>query len=227
MVRRPLRRELTRFALAAGGGYLLGTAPSAVVASRLVGGVDPRRSGTGNPGAANVAATNGKALGLAVLVADVGKAALAAGFAGRLLGPQGRHLGSVAAVVGHCHPVWSGFRGGKGVATSVGQVAMTFPAYTPIDAAVAVATAAVPSVAADAERTVAVSSAAWTLAATLVWRRGWANPGGPTPTVWLPLAAAASSAIILGRFRSERTAVDDARDRGDTLGTTPPDDRTD
>lgn len=197
-------------------GYLLGTIPSAVVAARLAGGRDPRRSGTGNPGAANVAATNGRLLGLGVLVADVAKAAVAARLGGRWLGPDGRHLGAVAAVVGHCHPVWSDFRGGKGVATSVGQVMTTFPIYAPVDAAVAIGTAAVPGLAADAERVTTISSTAWVGSTLLAWRRGWPNPGGPTPSVWLPIAALISSAVILGRFRAERSSVDDARDRGET-----------
>ncbi len=188
----------------ASAGYLLGTTPSAVVAARVAGGADPRRSGTGNPGAANVAATSGATVGLVVLVADVAKAVAAARLGGRWLGPDGRHLGAVASVIGHCHPVWSGFRGGKGVATSVGQVLTTFPIYAPVDAAVALGTAAAPKLAADAERITTISSAAWVGSTLLAWRRGWSNPGAPVPTVWLPVAAAVSSAVILGRFRAER-----------------------
>lgn len=201
-------------------GYLLGTTPSAVVAARLTGGADPRTTGSGNPGAANVATSSGPAVGLAVLVADVAKAVMAARLGGRWLGPDGRHLGAVASVVGHCHPVWSDFRGGKGVATSVGQVVTTFPLYTPVDAAVALGTAAVPRVAADAERITTISSAAWVGSSLLAWRRGWPNPGGPAPSVWLPIAALVSSAVILGRFRAERDAGPRTPDPG-------PDERSD
>lgn len=213
-----LRRAARRVIGVAVGGYLAGTTPSAVVAARVAGGRDPRTSGTGNPGAANVAATSGKTVGLVVLVADIAKAYLAARAGGRVLGASGRHLGGVAAVVGHCHPVWSGFRGGKGVATSVGQVLATFPVYAPLDAAVAVGTAAVPSLAADAERTTTAASSVWVGAALWWWRRGWPNPGAPAVGPGLPLAAAVSSAVILGRFRAERLAVQRARDAGETLG---------
>ncbi|MCQ3808613.1 MAG: glycerol-3-phosphate acyltransferase [Acidimicrobiia bacterium] len=59
-----------------------------------------------------------------------------------LAGPAGTNLASTAAVGGHCIPL--GLTGGKGVATSIGQVIGTFPIYLPLDAAVALATSALP-----------------------------------------------------------------------------------
>ncbi|MEZ5209472.1 MAG: glycerol-3-phosphate acyltransferase, partial [Acidimicrobiales bacterium] len=135
-----------RVGWAVAAGYLLGTTPVAdLVARRLSGGaVDLRRSGSGNPGTANAAQVLGARAGALVLAGDVAKGAAACAVGAVVAGPVGAHVAGTASVVGHCYPVWTGFRGGKGVAASVGQCLATFPAYFPIDAAVAVATAAVP-----------------------------------------------------------------------------------
>ena len=126
-------------------GYVVGTVSSADVVARLAaGGVDLRDVGTGNPGAANAAAVLGKKVGAAIMIGDVAKGVVAGRLGRRIAGPDGTHVAASAAVVGHCFPVWNGFRGGKGVATSIGQVLVAFPAYFPIDAGVAVATAALP-----------------------------------------------------------------------------------
>jgi glycerol-3-phosphate acyltransferase PlsY len=105
-------------------GYLLGTVPTA----RLVGqraGVDPRRAGSGNPGASNVYRTVGRRAAAIVAGVDVVKGAAAAGLGWGL----GSHtLGLVAggaAVVGHSFPI--GRRGGKGVATCAGMLGVLFP----------------------------------------------------------------------------------------------------
>jgi len=198
-----------RIAAAATVGYLAGTLPSADMASRWATGAttDLRAVGSGNPGAANAIAQIGPRWGYAVMVADVAKGALAARTGGRLAGVVGAHLAGTAAVVGHCFPVWSGFRGGKGVATSAGQCLATFPVYTPLDLAVAAATAASPRWRRRALAATAVASATWVAAATVWWRRGWPNAWGPTPTSGLPLAAAASSAVILYRFATASTSA--------------------
>ena len=188
-------------AAAAAFGYLAGTLPSADLASRLAGSrTDLRSVGSGNPGAANAIAHLGPAWGYAVMAADVTKGAVAARAGNRLAGGAGAHLAGTAAVVGHCFPVWSGFRGGKGVAASAGQCLATFPVYTPIDLGVAAATAASPRWRRRSFAATALASAAWVAAGTLWWRRGWHNAWGPPATAGLPLAAAASSAVILYRF---------------------------
>ena len=163
--------RLTPTLLAAAAGYLAGSIPSADIATRLartkVG--DLRAAGSGNPGALNAAAVLGRRWGFAVLGADMAKGA-AAGVIGRAIaGPSGAYAAATASIAGHIVPVWSGGRGGKGVATSAGACAAVFPAYFPIDAAVA-ATAAV--TARNAERTIWISSAAWVAAAVVWWRRG-------------------------------------------------------
>ena len=186
---------------AAATGYLVGTAPSADVAARLAtkGATDMRLAGTGNPGAANVGAVLGKRWGYGVVMADIGKGA-AASFAGRrIAGDAGAHVGGTAAVIGHCFPVWKRFRGGKGAAASSGQCLATFPAYFPLDLAVAYAVAKWRRRPFPAT---VVASAAWVGACLLAWRRSWRNGWGPPPSAALPIAAAVSSSVILYRFRA-------------------------
>lgn len=184
-------------------GYLVGTVPSADVAARLAtGGVtDLRSAGSGNPGAANAMAALGRCWGSAVLVADIAKGALACVAGRRLAGAAGANLAGTAAVVGHCWPVWNGFRGGKGVAVSSGQCLATFPAYFPIDVLVALAVARLRGRALPAT---AVASAAWVASGVLWWRRRWPNAWGPVPGPTLPLGAAATSAVILARFAAAK-----------------------
>jgi acyl phosphate:glycerol-3-phosphate acyltransferase len=185
-------------------GYLLGTAPTAdIVARRASGGtVDLRTAGSGNPGGANAMAVLGSGAGSLVMVGDIGKGALASAVGGVVAGRPGAHLAGTAAVVGHCYPVWNGFRGGKGVAASVGQCLATFPAYFPIDLAVAAITVSNPRWRQRAFAATAVSSVCWVLGGLVWWRRGWRNLWGPRPSLGLPLAAAASSAVIAHRFVS-------------------------
>lgn len=193
-------RTLLRAVLAAGLGYLLGSVPSADVATRLAGGPDLRTAGSGNPGAANAAQVLGARYGLTVLAVDIAKGAGAA-MAGRVLhGPAVAQVASSSAVIGHCFPPWSGFKGGKGVATGVGQVLATFPAYFPIDVGVALATAVVPWWRQRAFAATAVASAAWVAGGVLWWRKGWPNAYGPEPRASLPLASAVSSAVIMAKF---------------------------
>lgn len=192
--------RLSHHLAAAAVGYLAGTVPSADVAARLAGTGDLRGLGSGNPGAANAAAVLGARFGFAVLAADIAKGAAASRIGLRLAGGSGAQCAGVGAVVGHCYPVWNRFRGGKGVATSVGQVLATFPAYFPLDLAVAGLTAASPRWRRRAFTATAVASATWITGGVLWWRRGWPNLWGPPPSLALPLGAAASSAVITSRF---------------------------
>ena len=128
-------------------GYLLGTIPTADIVSRRVsaGAVDLRSAGSGNPGGANAMAVLGPRAGTTVMVGDIGKGVLACAAGAVVAGRSGAHLAGTASVVGHCYPVWNGFHGGKGVAASVGQCLATFPAYFPIDLAVAAVTVSNPA----------------------------------------------------------------------------------
>ncbi len=145
----------------------------------------------------------GRRWGYAVMAADIVKAAVACRVGRRLAGSGGAHAAGTAAVVGHCFPVWNGFRGGKGVACSVGQCLATFPAYFPADLTVAAVTAAGPW-RRRAFVATAASSATWVAAAIVWWRRRLPNGWGPPPSASLPLAAAASSAVVLYRFATAR-----------------------
>ena len=102
--------------------YLLGSIPFGYLLVRWQRGVDVRRTGSGSIGATNVMRSLGGVGFAATFLLDVGKGTMAVWLAGRLTGNDPRWLGAaaVAAVVGHCYPVWLGFRGGKGVATGVG-----------------------------------------------------------------------------------------------------------
>lgn len=184
-------------------GYLVGTIPSADITARLAtgGSVDLRTRGSGNPGAVNAMDVLGKGWGYGILAADILKGALACAVGRRLAGDSGAHVGGTAAVVGHCFPVWTRFRGGKGVAVSVGQCVATFPAYVPVDLAVAWGVGkwsgrALPGTAA--------ASATWVAAGALWSARRWPNLWGPPPTAALPLASAVSSAVILYRFATAK-----------------------
>lgn len=201
--------SVVRNVVAAGLGYLAGTIPSAdlVVKAASGGTVDIRSTGTGNPGAANVLKILGPKWGYTVLVADVTKAAAASAAGRRLSGGRGAHVAATAAVAGHCFPVWNGFRGGKGVGCSVGQCLATFPAYFPIDLAVAALTST-RRWKSQTYATTVVASAAWVAGSILWWRKGWRNGWGPVPTADLPLAAAASSALILYKFATMPSSAD-------------------
>jgi glycerol-3-phosphate acyltransferase PlsY len=195
-----------RSALAVVAGYLLGTVPSADVAGRVVG-VSVRTQGTGNPGAINASVLLGKRWGTAVAAVDIGKG-WAAGALGQRVSSNTAHAAALAAVVGHVFPVWSGFRGGKGVATSYGAVLGAFPAYAVPDllaAGVFAKAAQQPRLAND------LSSLAWTAAAVLWWRKQWPNLWGPAPTVALPLSAAATSGLLAWRFRQPERVSGGAR----------------
>ncbi|MBS1115879.1 MAG: hypothetical protein H6Q87_263 [candidate division NC10 bacterium] len=109
-------------------GYLLGSIPFGVVVARGAGGVDLRRVGSGNIGATNVLRAVGKGAAALTLLGDIGKGALAVGLA-RWTGAGAALVAAVglAAVLGHLFPVWAGFRGGKGVATTLGVVLGAMP----------------------------------------------------------------------------------------------------
>jgi glycerol-3-phosphate acyltransferase PlsY len=101
--------------------YLIGAIPSAVIVSKLQGTLDPRQHGSGNPGATNMLRLFGKKTAAIVLAADVFKGTFAVLLAHYLgAGPYALGLMLAATTLGHCYPVFSKFRGGKGVATCFG-----------------------------------------------------------------------------------------------------------
>jgi glycerol-3-phosphate acyltransferase PlsY len=118
-------------------GYLLGSIPSAYIAGRLIKGVDIRQVGAHNVGALNVVREIGLLPGLAVLVADIAKGSLAVLIAGGLGLPLlWIFIAGFAAVVGHSWPVFLGFSGGKGAATTIGVLLALAPAEFAISLAI-------------------------------------------------------------------------------------------
>ena len=102
-------------------GYFLGSIPTAYIAGRLLKGVDIRRVGDENVGAANAFHQLGAKVGIAVFFVDAGKGALAILIAQTANIPQAAVLFTgVAAVAGHNWPVFIGFRGGRGESTTIG-----------------------------------------------------------------------------------------------------------
>jgi acyl phosphate:glycerol-3-phosphate acyltransferase len=116
-------------------GYLIGSVPFALVLARYRG-LDLRKVGSGNLGAANVLRASGATAGVMVAMLDIGKGAISVLVAGQLSdGSAAPALAGLAAIVGHIYPIWLRFRGGKGVATACGAFAM----LTPLAAAPALA----------------------------------------------------------------------------------------
>src|ERR1700758_3219214 len=102
------------------GGYLLGSIPFGVIATRLGGAGDIRSVGSGNIGATNVLRTGRRDLAAITLIGDGGKGAAAVLIAGALFSPLAGVVAGFGAFLGHLFPFWLGFRGGKGVATFLG-----------------------------------------------------------------------------------------------------------
>lgn len=107
--------------LAAGFGYVLGSIPWGLVLVRISGGGDIRTIGSGNIGATNVLRTGNKLAAFLTLILDASKGGFAA-WLFMMASPEAGLIAGFAAVVGHNFPVWLKFKGGKGVATSLGTL---------------------------------------------------------------------------------------------------------
>ncbi|KQN24544.1 MULTISPECIES: glycerol-3-phosphate 1-O-acyltransferase PlsY [unclassified Sphingomonas] len=101
--------------------YLLGSIPFGVILTRAGGAGDLRTIGSGNIGATNVLRTGRKGLAAATLLLDMAKGAVAVLLVAHLF-PGNTPLAAAGAFIGHCYPIWLGFKGGKGVATLMGIV---------------------------------------------------------------------------------------------------------
>ncbi|MBC6404503.1 MAG: glycerol-3-phosphate 1-O-acyltransferase PlsY [Rhodospirillales bacterium] len=109
-------------ATAFAAAYLLGSLPFGLILTRLAGLADIRSVGSGNIGATNVLRTGRNDLALATLLLDGGKGAIAVGFASWIWGSQIALVATFAVVLGHLFPIWLRFKGGKGVATTLGTL---------------------------------------------------------------------------------------------------------
>lgn len=131
----------TSYWIALAAAYLAGSIPFALLLG-LTKGVDIRKVGSGNVGATNLGRACGKAFGIAGFLLDTLKGAapvLVAGFFRKGFLPEGADPAALAllwvsvgivAVLGHVFPVWLGFKGGKGVATSLGVLLGFWPVLT-------------------------------------------------------------------------------------------------
>ena len=107
--------------------YLLGSIPFALIAGKLHG-VDLRTMGSGNLGATNVFRTLGRTAGITVMVLDIAKGAAAVLVAEALTDNPWPLVAGALAILGHVFPVWTGFKGGKGVAVGAGALIGLVPA---------------------------------------------------------------------------------------------------
>jgi len=110
--------------------YFLGSFPTGYIAGRI-GGLDVRKIGSGNVGATNVTRVLGKKFGYPVFILDVAKGLVAVRLAATIATaeqstPEATDLcvavAAIFSVIGHSYPIWLGFNGGKGVATSIGSL---------------------------------------------------------------------------------------------------------
>ncbi len=109
-------------------GYILGSVPFGLVLCKIFGLGDIRDIGSGNIGATNVLRTGNKPLALATLLLDSGKGAIAVLAIHYFFGFNAAMLAGFFALIGHCYPVWLKFKGGKGVATTLGTLlALAWP----------------------------------------------------------------------------------------------------
>jgi len=187
MLALPLAPQLAATAV---GAYLIGSIPTAFLVVKKVTGKDIRDIGSGNVGATNTARAVGKKLGAMVLVLDAIKGALPVLLAGLLFpGEHARLLQAIAggmAIVGHMFPVWLGFAGGKGVASTLG-VFFTLEPWCMLIASLAALLAI------NATKWVALGSLviAWGLPAIIVGRQLQAGVGAHlTPSLVLALILA-------------------------------------
>jgi len=108
--------------------YLIGSATFGMIVPRLMGSTrDVRKEGSGNVGATNVLRTQGKLQGALVLLGDLLKGVAAVLIGSGLAGTPGAAAAGVCVILGHCFPVYFGFKGGKGVATGGGMILALFP----------------------------------------------------------------------------------------------------
>jgi glycerol-3-phosphate acyltransferase PlsY len=121
--------EISLLALIPAGAYLLGSIPFGLLFTWIFGGGDVRKGGSGNIGATNVARVAGPMPAVLTLLFDVAKGAMPVWLAGRISNQSATWMmiAALAALLGHCFPVWLKFRGGKGVATAAGAFLVLCP----------------------------------------------------------------------------------------------------
>ena len=115
-------------AQALGLGYLLGSIPFGLLFAYAFGEGDVRKVGSGNIGATNVLRTGNRSAAALTLLFDAAKGAASVVIARKFFGSDAALIAALGAFLGHLYPVWLGFKGGKGVAVSLG---ILFALYWP------------------------------------------------------------------------------------------------
>ena len=167
--------------------YLIGAVPFGLILFNLGGpGGDIRRKGSGNIGATNAFRAGGKTVGVLTLLLDIGKGALAVLIARQLADTAGWIAATAfMAVLGHCHPVYLRFKGGKGIATGCGAYGALAPMPMAVTLGVFITILLI-------SRTVSLGSIAAGLALPLIlWWRG--------ADAALLLSAAAAVLLVIAR----------------------------
>ncbi len=122
-----------RLLIAAALGYIVGSFPTGVLVTRLLGKPDVRFNGSGHTGGSNVYRLAGIAWGVVTMLVDVGKGVLAAWLAVRLTGTSwALPAAGMGAVAGHCWSAYAGFAGGMGLSTLGGLLLWQQPLAVPI-----------------------------------------------------------------------------------------------
>lgn len=113
--------------------YLIGSIPSGLILGKQIWHTDLREHGSHNIGATNAFRTLGKNAALLIFACDAVKGAFGVWLGGYLIGtPLALVIGGICAIIGHNWPIFLGFKGGRGVATGLGVIAMLVPTITAI-----------------------------------------------------------------------------------------------
>ena len=181
--------------------YLLGSLPFGLILAKLFGGGDVRKAGSGNIGATNVLRVVGPLAGILTLLLDAAKGWSAVSLAGRVTHEQTTDmvLAGFLAMIGHCFPVWLGFRGGKGVATAAGVFLALCPSAF-------LAALVLFIVVVSFWRYVSLASLAAAAALPLLVYLLWAPRFAPPETVTLGSLAIAALVIVQHRGNINRLA---------------------
>lgn len=107
--------------------YLIGSIPFSYLVPRWLGKIDIRLHGSGNTGTTNVVRTLGLKVGIVAFIGDFAKGVVPTLMGLSFFGESGGAICAALTVIGHCHPIWLNFKGGKGVATSAGVLLVLFP----------------------------------------------------------------------------------------------------
>lgn len=177
--------------LAALVGYLLGSLPTAALLARSRG-VDLRSQGSGNPGTANALRTSGPSLAITVLIVEAAKGYLAVLAGDWVADETGAVAAGLGAVAGNVYNLWYRFRGGKGLAISLGALVYLWPlVLAPVVVVIALGVLITRS-----SGIASLAAIATLVASSLLWQTLDWPTGGPTSTGLLPVVAVGIGLLI-------------------------------